>query len=71
MKPFSIICDENKEKRVVPTKWLSKDKKTLQWPLGQSSDAIKKLIMDLKDPEDEWGSYPITTFIKFCGKFFF
>jgi len=69
MNTFAIIEDQD-GKRVVPSKWLSVDLKTLQWPPLDDSDKIRRAIINLHDPTEEWEVYPVIRFIKSNGKFF-
>ncbi|XP_077276658.1 uncharacterized protein LOC143905241 [Temnothorax americanus] len=63
MKAFAIIEDDD-GKRVVPSKWLSDDFKTLQWPPFDDSDKIRRAVINQHDPTEDWEVYPVIRFIK-------
>ena len=67
MKKFAIIIDEDNSKRVVPSKWLSADRKILQWPSDPECD-IKKCIITQQEPDHDWDVFEVKKFIKSNGK---
>lgn len=70
MKSYAIISDEDKNIRVVPSKWLNVDKKLLYWPPYEKTAEIKDAIIKQKDVEDDWDSYEITRYLKSNGTLF-
>lgn len=65
MRAFSIILEE--EKREVPIKWLSEDRQSLKWPPNWDMGRVRKAIISLMDPQEEWISYPESRVIKTNG----
>ncbi|XP_044753871.1 uncharacterized protein LOC123313186 [Coccinella septempunctata] len=63
MKKYAIIVDENNEKRVVPSKWMMNNNSTLLWPPYKNTEKIRRAILQLEDPSEDWEDYQVD-FIK-------
>lgn len=55
MKKYSIVEFEEKNVCVVPSCWISDDRKTCAWPPKKLSSLRKKC----SSPQDNWESYAI------------
>lgn len=67
-KRFAIIEDEEGEKRIVSSTWLSKNGQKMKWPPYKDIDRIKKAAIGHDKPDEDWKEYSIR-FIKYKGKF--
>ncbi|OXU21397.1 hypothetical protein TSAR_001115 [Trichomalopsis sarcophagae] len=67
MKKFAIIEDKDGQKHVVPSLWITLDKKTLMWPPIIEPEKIKKLAASCTKPAKDWKAYSYTRFIKSKG----
>lgn len=62
-KTFSVLLDEDDSVEVIPSKWISPDKKTYKWPKTNVKSSIKKMI----DADESWEDYQIKRIIKTLG----
>ena len=70
MKKFCIILDEEETVRVIPSKWLTPDRKAMFWPPLTKKSEINDAVMKSKDVSSEWKKYNITKYIKSNGTIF-
>lgn len=71
MRDFAIILDEEDDIRVIASKWLTEDKKSMFWPPFKKASDVTDAVIQLRDVGKNWKTYPITKLIKFNGRLLF
>ncbi|XP_058802299.1 uncharacterized protein LOC131670599 isoform X1 [Phymastichus coffea] len=66
-RKYVIIVDEKSNKIIIPSRWLSYDRKSYSFPPNNVSTAdIKQAIVDDTDPDENYVEKPLQKVVKFC-----
>lgn len=67
MKKFAIVGFDNAQISIVPSCWLTEDKKLCAWPPRNFVSSCKAC----KLPEDDWTNYNIVKIYAYASKYLF